>query len=194
MAGGVTDRDTFTITQISGVGVTTTRVFEFDSDGVFVDADSNGVPDNVLITYTQRDTDDAIAQRIVTVVGNAGLGLTPTYLGNGAVNIGGDDGLPQGSPRHQLVKPAAAVNLGVSGAPGVDQGTLPLPIPVPYINYAGFTASDVATAIQTAINDRPDQSAVQHGDHRLGRERLWRRAGAAGRVRERTAADQPDLR
>jgi len=151
-AAAIGDGELFTITDGLGTAVT----FEFDDaeDGNLdvIDVNVDGIPDNPIITFAQIDTHDDIADRIVTQVGGAGLQLTPMNLGDGNVNIGGDDGRPLGNPNHTL-DTTTAPSITQSGAPGVAAPGLGNagPVPIPFLPWEGFTALDVATSMQAAM-------------------------------------------
>ena len=101
--GGIEDEERFTI----GNGFIS-RVFEFD------DGDGVTDPAYVPIVFSQIQTHNDIGDTIKTVIENQPLGLTPTYLGDGQVHLGGDDGLPAGGTtlRHTLsVTPAEAPHI-----------------------------------------------------------------------------------
>ena len=52
---GLTEAGTFTV-DVDGAGLNLPLTFEFDKDGVFNDADANGVPDNTLINIADNLT------------------------------------------------------------------------------------------------------------------------------------------
>lgn len=86
-AGGgaaIADGEKFTVTNL---GVTV--VFEFDNNGVFQDLDNDSNPDNQIVPFTVLDTQDVVANTLVTALGGAGLGLVPQNFGSGVVSLGG---------------------------------------------------------------------------------------------------------
>jgi len=85
-AGGIEDGEYFTVRNGSDVEV----VFEFDSDG---QSNHPGGINNILIPFNPGvDTQDDIAQLIVSYLANTGsgynLGLAPVNLGDGRVHLG----------------------------------------------------------------------------------------------------------
>ncbi len=64
------------------------RSFEFDSDGVFVDADGDLAPDNILITFTGTETRTAMAVAVSNAINLAGLGFVSMEVGNGVIDLG----------------------------------------------------------------------------------------------------------
>ncbi|MDP6719926.1 MAG: GEVED domain-containing protein, partial [Pirellulaceae bacterium] len=64
------------------------RSFEFDSDGVFVDADGDLAPDNILITFTGTETRTAMAVAVSTAISLSGLGFMPMPVANGVIDLG----------------------------------------------------------------------------------------------------------
>ncbi len=129
--GGVNDGERFTIS--NGPDSVT---FEYDNDGVFVDADMDNVPDFTVLPFTTRDTHVDLANQMVAAIANAGLGLDPVNVGGGVVNIGGTTS--------HVLNSIFAPSLVVTGEPGV-QATTTLLLPtspalqVPLAGGAGFT-------------------------------------------------------
>ncbi len=93
--GGLSISDAATFTISNG---TTTVTFEFDKGG-------SVTPGNVAIAVLDGWTQDQVANAIVTVLQNAGVGVNPVNLGSGAVALGE-------SARH-------SINLGNSGLTSV---------------------------------------------------------------------------
>ncbi|TVS14763.1 MAG: hypothetical protein EA424_18305, partial [Planctomycetaceae bacterium] len=123
---GVTDGETFQVTR-SG---TTTLTFEFNNDGTFD-------PNNIQIGFSPTSSGAAVAQAMITAIGNAGvLGLTPVYLGGGTIRL-------NETPAHTFDRLESS--LTVTGVPG---GA----VAIPYIPSASFTAENMAGAIISAIN------------------------------------------
>ena len=110
LPGAITDGQSFTID-------TGTRqvTYEFDSDGVWVDRDNNGVPDNVLITFTDADPYEVISDRMAAAVANSGLGLPAQHFGLGHVYIGGEVGT--------TLDASSTPRVRVEGQPGVQPST-----------------------------------------------------------------------
>ena len=75
---GVADGQTFVIDR-SGAPVT----FEIDTDGTVVSG-------NVPVRITATSTATQIGNALVSAIQGAGLGLSPSYLGGGFVQLGGD--------------------------------------------------------------------------------------------------------
>ncbi|MFV1964338.1 MAG: PPC domain-containing protein, partial [Pirellulaceae bacterium] len=113
--GGIGDAERFTIDD-----GTKTVTFEFDSDGVFLDVDGDRLPDNTLIPFTTRDTHLDLANKVVSAIIAADLGLDPIHIGDGNVNIGGTN---------HVLNATRAPSLIVTGQPDVQPSTtLQLPI------------------------------------------------------------------
>ena len=91
--GGIADGELFTVNDGS-IGAVS-FVFEFDDDGVFVDANSDGVPDNTLILLQDPllltpFTQDEMVDRIVAAIsGVPSLQRFPSNAGTGAVRLNG---------------------------------------------------------------------------------------------------------
>jgi hypothetical protein len=106
----VKDREQFTITHGTHVPVT----FEFDTgDGV------SG--QNVPIALVSGESAVALADKVVIAINNAALGLTAAAVGNGNINLGGDD--------TTSINVAKSPGVALSGRPGVQGGTT-LQVPV----------------------------------------------------------------
>lgn len=75
----VADSQTFTITKGA-----TTVTFEFDSN-------FNTVLGNEIIRFDSRLTNEQIADRIAAAILSVGLGVTPLHLGDGVIEMDGDD-------------------------------------------------------------------------------------------------------
>jgi len=156
VAGGITEGETFTIRD----GFRTI-VFEMDSDGTV------GDPANVPIAFSQVATHDQIAANIMTAIQAQPLGLTPTYLGNGQIHLGGDDGVPAGSRNHTLDTTTAA-NISDTGRPGVsDPNAAPIDFVIP---GPSFTATQVVNRIDVAIQQA---SANKQIEQALPGNQLW---------------------
>ena len=96
--GGIADGKTFSI---SNAGFTVN--FEFDSNGVLLDST------NTRLAFTTSDDVNAIADKIVEAIASAGLGLSPSNLGNGMIHVGG-------TQNHVLDIPDATNNVQRLGA------------------------------------------------------------------------------
>jgi VCBS repeat-containing protein len=79
VAGSVSDGDTFSITRNSE-----TYTFEFDEDFATT-------PGNVPIFIEPQLTHEQIAMRIATAILGTDLGIAPLHLGNGVVELDGND-------------------------------------------------------------------------------------------------------
>ncbi len=117
--GVVTDGNTI---QISN-GLLPAQVFEFDSNGT-VSVGRTPIP------FSMASTEDDIANSIATTFANAGLGLTPTYFGQGRLHLGG-------SPGHRVVV-SGSPNLSLDGQPGV-QTSSRLIVPPQAAGVGGIT-------------------------------------------------------
>ena len=92
-------------------------------------------------TSTTQRNQDELAELIVQVVGQAGLGLAPTNLGNGLIHMGG-------TASHTIdVSNVATVT--VTGLPGASD---PNAIVIPVFPSGTVSAADVAQLILSAIN------------------------------------------
>lgn len=154
--------------KVSGRGPVTTfglGFFNFQSS-VFIKL---GIQDhNVDLTLTPGlnisttlRSQDEIGELIVSTVASAGLGMNPTYLGGGAIHLGGD-------PAHSLDL-SNAVTLSASGRPGVFD---PNAIVIPVFPSDTVSASNVAQLILSAINTAQVNqgltvTAVQDGARRV---------------------------
>ena len=155
-AGGITEGERFTLRD----GFRTI-IFEMDSDGSLAD------PAHVQIPFSQALTHDQIGANIVTAVVGQPLGLTPTYLGDGLVHLGGDDGVPAGSRNHTL-DTSTAPNISDTGRPGVGDATA---APVDgVIPGASFTAAQVINRIDIGIQQASANKQVEQG---LAGNQLW---------------------
>ena len=147
VAGGITEGETFRI----GDGFRTV-VFEMDSDGLLAD------PAHVPIAFSQAATHDQIGANIAAAIQAQPLALTPTYLGDGLVHLGGDDGIPAGSRNHVLDTSTAA-NISDSGRPGVSDATA---VPIDFIIPGPtFTAAQVINRIDVAIQTATANKQVE---------------------------------
>ena len=88
-AGGVdiTDGNTFTVRRIVTGVPARTAVFEFDSDGVFIDNNLDKQPDNYLIKFKRTSTREELAALILEQLISANIGLSPKDLGDGVVHL-----------------------------------------------------------------------------------------------------------
>ncbi len=106
---GVLDGQTFSINR-SGTPV----VFEIDSDGSIATG-------NIAVRISTNANATQIGNAIVTAINGASLGLSPTYVGNGFVRLGGDKNTRldlTGSVLQQRGVPglSAAVSIPISAA------------------------------------------------------------------------------
>ncbi|MEO8493491.1 MAG: GEVED domain-containing protein, partial [Planctomycetota bacterium] len=76
----IRDRETFTLTEHI-TGGTRTATFEFDKTGAVA-------PGNIQIPFSQASTQSQLATAISMAIATAGLGLSPTYLGAGDLQLG----------------------------------------------------------------------------------------------------------
>ncbi len=156
VAGGITDGERFTLRD----GFRTI-VFEMDSDG------SVGDPAYVPIAFSQVATHDQIAANIATAIQAQPLGLTPTYLGDGQIHLGGDDGVPAGSRNHTL-DTTTAPNISDVGRPGVsDPNAVPIDFVIP---GPSFTVAQVVNRIDVAIQQASANKQIEQG---LPGNQLW---------------------
>ncbi|MGN6133650.1 MAG: GEVED domain-containing protein, partial [Aureliella sp.] len=103
VARTLTDGQTFTVSD-----GTTTRTFEFTRDATV----ANG---NIAIPVALNDTQDEIGQRVASQIAGAGLGLTPTHVGDGNIAV-------KGTANNSIDVTGAPV-LGLFGSPGVQSNT-----------------------------------------------------------------------
>jgi hypothetical protein len=120
---GITDGQTFSIT--TGFQ---TATFEFDLNGTIQ-------PDNVPVRILPTSSAAQIGAAIVTAIEEAGLGLSPSYQGNGVVQLG--------AGRNSSLNLIDTVLTQV-GFPG-QSGSVAISVP------ADARADEVATLIQQAI-------------------------------------------
>ncbi|MBC8355867.1 MAG: choice-of-anchor L domain-containing protein [Planctomycetes bacterium] len=92
-------------------------------------------------TSTTPRTQDELAELIVDVVGGSGLGILPTYLGNGAIHLGGT-----ASHNLDLSNVATITSTGLPGASD------PNAIVIPVFPSSTVSAADVSQLILSAIN------------------------------------------
>ena len=137
---GVVDGDTFMVTELA---TSTDFVFEFDSNGVFVDDVAPfGIPDNTVIPFGFSDTQNDIGHGIVEIVGGVtALGFTPTYGVGGVVNLNGNP------LTHTL-----SFNTTVLTTTGMAGGQTPR-VAVAFSPSDDFSAADVAQAIEFSVNN-----------------------------------------
>jgi VCBS repeat-containing protein len=151
VGGPIADGETFMITLNGNV-----TIFEFDNDGTFVDVDQDNNPDNQLVGFTFDDTQGELASAIKTSLEGAALSLFPRVTSDGLIDLGA-------TPSH-ILNTTDTANLGQVGIAftpvGVGGGQIPH-VPVLFAPSAAFTASDVAQAVQTAINVTAPNLAIQ---------------------------------
>ncbi len=97
------DGQSFTVTTATG-----TATFEFTRDAVVASG-------NIAIPFTPNNTQDEIGDRIAQAITDAGLGLTPTHVGDGNIAVGGT--------AQDSINVSAAPNLALFGEPGVQPNT-----------------------------------------------------------------------
>ncbi len=135
------DGETFTINR-----TTAPVTFELDTNG-------SVTPGRVAVRFAANATAATIGQALVNAIRNAGLGLLPTYAGNGLVVLGGDAGTVLTLTNTQLQRAgtpgvAASKAIKISAANSVDGVAIATQIAAA-INGAGLTG---VTA--TAFGDR----------------------------------------
>ncbi|HPM79830.1 MAG TPA: GEVED domain-containing protein, partial [Candidatus Anammoximicrobium sp.] len=86
--GGIADGASFTVRRAIPGTPTQTKVFEFDSNGVWTDNNQDGTPDNILVKFTGTDTPDQISDAMVAALKSANIGLSPKSVGGGVVHMG----------------------------------------------------------------------------------------------------------
>ena len=124
---GVTDGQTFVIDR-SGAPVT----FELDTDG-------SVLVGNTPVRFVAGASATQIGDALVTAINGAGLGLSPAYIGNGLVRLGGD-----ANTRLTLTSTV----LTQQGIPG-----LPAAVSIPISALATNSADDVAALIEKTIDN-----------------------------------------
>lgn len=134
------DGETFTINR-----TTAPVTFEIDTNGVVT-------PGRTPVRFTAGASAATIGQALVTAIRNAGLGLLPSYAGNGLVVLGGDANTVLGLGNTKLTQAgtaglAASRAIKISAAASVDQATI---------------ANQIATAINNA--NLPGVTATAFGD------------------------------
>lgn len=135
------DGETFTINR-SSLPVT----FELDSNGVVT-------PGRVPVRFTSGSSATIIGQSLVTAIRNAGLGLLPTYVGDGLVALGGDASTVLGLSGTQLTQSGtaglpAAKAIKISAASTVDETVIANQI------AASINAAAIAGVTATPFGDR----------------------------------------
>lgn len=134
------DGESFTIRRTS-LPVT----FELDTNGVVT-------PGRIPVRFAAGASASTIGQALVTAIRNAGLGLLPTYAGNGLITLGGD----------------ANTVLGLSNTQLLQAGTAGLPAarPIKLSLQGGATSAEIANQIANAINSAklPGVTATPFGD------------------------------
>ncbi len=103
VARTLADGQTFTISEGAN-----TRRFEFTRDGT-VSAN------NIAIPFTVNESQDVIGRRVAIAIANAGLSLTPTYVGNGNIAVGGT--------ANHTIDTSGTPSLSLVGTPGVESKT-----------------------------------------------------------------------
>ena len=92
-------------------------------------------------TSTTQRNQDELAELIVQVVGSSGLGLSPTYIGNGSIHLGGT-----ASHTLDLTNVTTVTSSGLPGASDPDA------IVIPVFPSSTVSASNVSQLILSAIN------------------------------------------
>ena len=95
------------------------------------------------IPFSAASTQDDIAASIATSISGSGVGLTPTYFGDGHVHVGG-------TPNHTLVISGVAESHASPGMPGVQTSTV-LVVPPQAAGVGGIADGQWFT-----IQNRPD--------------------------------------
>ena len=89
---GVIDGTMFAVDDDAAAGPNLPVLFEFDSDGVFVDADADMIPDNVLIIFRDENNNNPSTQeeigRSVAVAISTNTSVTAIYAGDAEVGRG----------------------------------------------------------------------------------------------------------
>ncbi|MDP7016121.1 MAG: pre-peptidase C-terminal domain-containing protein [Pirellulaceae bacterium] len=133
---GIDDGETFRL----GDGAQLPVVFEFDSDGVVV-------PGNSVVSFTANSTLADIANSVVTAISNVGLGLNPTNVGDGFIN------LANSTANHFFdAQTSSLLQLGAPGTAGA--------VPVNYLPTDTFTDAQMAVVITAAINSSSLDSVI----------------------------------
>jgi hypothetical protein len=134
------DGETFTINR-----TTSPVTFEIDTNGAVT-------PGRTPVRFAAGASAAVIGNALVSAIRNAGLGLLPTYVGNGLVTLGGDVNTVLGLTNTQLKQAgtpgkAASIAVKISAAASVDQ-------------------TAIANQLAAAINGRslPGVSATAFGD------------------------------
>jgi VCBS repeat-containing protein len=129
--------------------------FEFD-EAAGVDGS------NVAVSISQSDTNEDIAETLVTEVTAAGLGLQPFHLGDGRVFVGG-------TINHQLTLEDVTV-LSVMGEPGVaPELSLRIPtvagVPTGIEDGEEFTISDGFLSVTFELNNTDVNPGLEDSDN-----------------------------
>jgi VCBS repeat-containing protein len=103
---GIVDGDIFTIDDGTKV-----ETFEFDSDGIFVDANNDTLPDFNVITFNQSQTNADIAGNVATSINGANVNMTAQAFSDGRVHLGG-------TIAHLISVAGSNGHLLLEGAPG----------------------------------------------------------------------------
>ena len=132
IAGGLEDGDAFVFSDGAS-----DHTFLFDADN-----SETSTATTTVVAFTAGQTHEEIAANIAAAIAGAALGVTPVHLGDGLVHIGG-------RTNHTLDTSGANGNLTQSGTPGAQTADAAA---VFFTPSSSFGASQVATAIATAIN------------------------------------------
>ena len=126
--GGVGDGETFSIND-----ATQEVVFEFDNDQITTAG-------NRIVLFNATSTEDDIAQAMIAQIRLAGLGLTPTYEGNGIIAL---------NDFYNHTTDVSTSSLNISGVP---QGATPIPFqPDPSFTEDLFAEQILNTIANSAL-------------------------------------------
>ena len=135
------DGETFTINR-----TTSPVTFEIDTNGVVT-------PGRTPVRFSANASAATIGAALVSAIRNAGLGLLPTYAGNGLVLLGGDVNTVLGLTGTQLKQAgtpgkAASVPVKISAAASADQSAIASQL------AAAINAKNLSGITATAFGDR----------------------------------------
>ena len=135
------DGETFTINR-----TTSPVTFEIDTNGVVT-------PGRTPVRFSAGANATTIGTALVNAIRNAGLGLLPTYIGNGLVTLGGDANTVLGLTSTQLKQAgtpgkAASVAVKISAAASVDQSVIASQL------AAAINSRNLSGVSATAFGDR----------------------------------------